>query len=104
MALMPAVAATSCPRLPLHSLPQAFVHQALLCLQMVFRAFGACLLTAGPLLPPRAVTTGTSYSLPAYDVHSHMVERMDRDHKGCAKLIHLISYEQLQESLIDWRR
>lgn len=64
MALMPAVAATSCPRLPLHSLPQAFVHQALLCLQMVFRAFGACLLT-GPLVPPRAVTTGTSYSLPA---------------------------------------
>lgn len=47
------------------------------------------------LLLPKAVTTGTSYSLPAYVVHSRMVERMDRDHKRCAKLIHLISYKQL---------
>lgn len=79
------------PRLPLHSLPQAFVHQTLHCLQMVFRAFWTCLVT-GPLLPPRAVTTGTSYSLPTYVVHSRMLERMDWDHKGCAKLVHLISW------------
>lgn len=78
---MDLMAATSCQDSHFIASPKLLSIRLPIAYKWLSEPFGPALSHTGPLLPPRAVTTGTSYTLPTYIAHSHMVERMDWDHR-----------------------